>query len=272
MKNKISIIVNSTDSFEDCWLPFFTLLKAYWPDCSHPLYLNTETKQYQHKGMNIVSTQVANNWEKSTQIPWSNCLINCLNLIESDYVLYLQDDYFINSTVDNKVIEELVELMEQKDIAHINLMYLDKSGVDLDPSFHPLLNKIKRKANYRISLQAGLWNKKTLLSYLVPDETGWQFERKGSQRAHRQNDIFLCQNKMANNNSYIVPYKATGIIKGQWLEKAVVDLFAKHSIEVDYSIRGFFKPNKLKGLLIPFRAKLRRLYMFASTWLPTNNK
>lgn len=43
---KYALLVNTCDKFEDCWIPFFSLLKKYWPDCSGKIYLNTEYKSY----------------------------------------------------------------------------------------------------------------------------------------------------------------------------------------------------------------------------------
>jgi len=51
--DNFSIFLNSTDSFEDCWLPFFTLIKKFWPNLEYKIYLNTETKEYYSKGLNI---------------------------------------------------------------------------------------------------------------------------------------------------------------------------------------------------------------------------
>ena len=42
-----TIFVNSTDSFEDTWVPFFHLLSDYWPQ-TRPVILNTERKTFTH--------------------------------------------------------------------------------------------------------------------------------------------------------------------------------------------------------------------------------
>jgi len=232
--------------------------------------LNTETKEYQHTGLDINTSLVGKGWNKEDRIPWSDCLIRCLQAIDSDYILYLQDDYFINDYVDHALISEFLQLMKKENVAHISLMYFDRKGVNKSSDIHPLLSEIKRNANYRISMQAALWNKDSLLEYLVSGETGWQFERMGSQRAHRKNDKFLCQNLDEFNakDKFIVPYVATGIIKGKWLADAVVSLFEQHHIEIDFEKRGFFAPGPIKSQLIPLRAWLRRIYMHGTTWLP----
>ena len=36
----LTIFVNTSDNFEDCWEPFFKLFKLYWPDCPYPIVLS----------------------------------------------------------------------------------------------------------------------------------------------------------------------------------------------------------------------------------------
>jgi hypothetical protein len=39
----------------------------------------------------------------------------------------------------------------------------------------------------------------------------------------------------------VYPFDPRGITRGRWVRDAVVPLFAKHGIEVDYSQRGFLE-------------------------------
>lgn len=42
----LTMMVSSTDSYEDCWNPYFLLMQKFWPDCPYPVVLNTEEKSY----------------------------------------------------------------------------------------------------------------------------------------------------------------------------------------------------------------------------------
>ena len=44
-----TVFVNSTDTFEDAWAPFFHLLGDYWPEVDK-VVLNTETKDFSFPG------------------------------------------------------------------------------------------------------------------------------------------------------------------------------------------------------------------------------
>ncbi|MBD2594938.1 hypothetical protein H6G74_11430 [Nostoc spongiaeforme FACHB-130] len=261
--SQLTILVNSTDSFEDCWQPFFTLFAKYWSDCPHPIVLNTETKVFSYPGLNIQCSQVGVNDDSGTRPSWSDCLIRCLDKINSQYILYVQDDYFLNDYVNTTILYDFLEIMECEGYSHIRLRETLGLGPYNPSSKYPLLWEIPQRANYRIGLQAGLWVKDRLKFYLEPNETGWEFERWGSIRARKIKDSFFCQNLDYFNGQekYIFPYYPTGIVQGKWLEAAVVDLFKQNHIEVDYSIRGFYQLNQKQKLIQLLKNQSRKLLM-----------
>lgn len=259
-KTPLTILVNSCDSFEDCWQPFFRLFDHYWPECPYPIVLNTESKTFSYPRLNIKSSRVGEDWKGAGRIPWSDCLSRCLDIVDTDYVLYLQEDYFINGPVDHALIKEFIALMAEKGIAHIRLMELDRKAGHRPSALHPLLWEINERADYRLNLQAGLWHRDALLSYLRAGESAWQFERWGTRRSYQRRDLFLCQSLDYFNaqTRFVVPYWPTGIIRGKWYEPAVKDLFAAHGIKLDFSQRGFHRPGLIRQWLVPWRARARR--------------
>jgi hypothetical protein len=270
VKQNLTILVNSTDSFEDCWDPFFKLFSTYWAACPYPIVLNVETKMYAFPGLDLRMSQVGKQGIDAAAglIPWSDCLLRCLEQIETETILYLQDDYFIHGYVDQILIDEFLAIMTKYDVSHIRLMETDKKAVHRPSPLHPLLWEISHSANYRISMQAALWRLDSLKSYLRSGESGWQFERLGSQRAYKRADLFLCQSLDEFNakGRYPIPYKPTGIIKGKWYADAVVDLFKQHGIVVDYQRRGFYQFDRKRKIIIGLRAWARRLYMWIKWW------
>ncbi|MBE9209864.1 hypothetical protein IQ244_25885 [Nostoc sp. LEGE 06077] len=262
--SQLTILVNSTDSFEDCWQPFFQLFSIYWPNCPYPIILNTETKTFSYPGLNIQCSQIGLD-KPSTKLSWSDCLIRCLDKIKTKYVLYLQEDYFINDYVNTDLINDFLQIMEHEECSHIRLMEIvgNRNEPYQKLSKYPLLWELRQKCNYRISLQAGIWVKDRLRFYLKPEESGWEFERWGSIRASKEADKFYCQSLDYFNrqNKFIIPYSLTGIVRGKWLEEAVVDLFQKHDIKVDYSVRGFYRLNQRQQLLQSIRKASRKLFV-----------
>lgn len=224
------------------------MFSKFWQNCQQKIVLNTETKDFSYPGLNITSTKVYED-NPNRRLAWGECLLRCLNKVETEIVLYLQDDYFINAPVDVKQIDEFVELMFKDGISHISLVDFSNHG-PWHPAKYPLLWEIDQKTAYRISLQAGLWRKDRLQFYLRKHENPWQFEVWGSKRAHRVKDSILCVNRDIFNqqNRQVISYAPTGIIKGKWNKKAVYDLFLKNGIDMDFSRRGFYDPKRKENV------------------------
>jgi hypothetical protein len=113
------------------------------------------------------------------------------------------------------------------------------------PTSNPDLWLVDQNAKFRISLQAVLWRKDLLRSYIRLHESPWQLEIFGSRRASRQKHKILCVNRdiYSSPENEIFPYIPTGVVSGKWDEQIVVPLFAKHAINIDFSLRGFYDKN-----------------------------
>jgi hypothetical protein len=246
MRTSFSILVNSTDSYEDCWLPFFKLFKVYWPDCKHQIWLNTEYKDFSFPGLNVKALQSAKALGKEKPT-WSESFLHAFDTIESDIILYLQEDYFFKGAVQQEKVKKLVDLMYEHELTYVGLTDFGNIG-PFQPSFHPDLWQVDQNDAYRISLQASLFNKHGMRKYVRKHENPWQFEFFGNKRARRTADSFFTVNRdlYSLQNNAIIPYEPTGIISGQWEQAVVEKLFAEHGIEMDYSRRGFFQPDPNK--------------------------
>jgi hypothetical protein len=236
-----TIFVNTSDGFEDCWIPFFTLLKKHWHDCKIPIFLNTEFKNYTIHGLNITCTKVHEGITER-KLTWSECLIKGLEKVQTPYVLYLQEDYFFETDVNVELIFSLINKMNlNNDIKYIGLTDIGNFG-PFKPYSEDSDLVIVGNNRYRISTQAAIWDKEVLLSYLLPHENGWMFEIFGTLRANKRKDLFLTVNRdlYSKNKNPIISYEHTGIIKGKW-HPNIPNLFKSNKIEVNYNYRGFYK-------------------------------
>ena len=256
-----SIIVNTCDSFEDCWNPFFRLFKTYWADCQGKIFLNTEYKDYSYPGLDIIAVKGCgqHDYSKTKRATWSQCLLWALDTVDTDVVLYLQEDYFFKDKVQNAIVEEFVSLMEkEKEIKCIQLT--DQSGKRTEKSNFPHLNIYDVKQPYRVSCQAALWRKDELKSILCKEESAWDFEEFGSQRSTIIAHLYLAVSRdwVTLNHFEIIPYIFTGIIRGRW-KRDVVALFENNGIQVDFSKRGFEEDVPPKPFLKRVQYRLDRI-------------
>lgn len=243
IERELTIIVNSSDGFEDCWLPFFKIFERQWPSCPFDILLNTETKAWHYPGLKLTTTMVGR--EGEGRLTWSECLIRALHSVKTPLVLYFQEDYFVSHPIDVARIIDAVRLMlSDTSIRHVALTR-HGSLPPFESSQICGYQKISQRAKYRISTQAGLWRRDTLLSYLRENENGWMFEIFGSYRAQRNNETFLVCDFNDTLGSAPIEYVHTGIIKGKW-HPDIVPQFREAGLDVDFSRRGFYqKPSFL---------------------------
>ena len=236
--NDLTIFVNTSDSFEDCWEPFFKLFKFYWPNCPYPIVLNTETRDYQYLGLDITCSKVSGGEKK--RLGWSECLMRALDAIETPYILYLQEDYFLEAPVRRDLMDDLLGEIKAGGIGAIRLLSTDAIK-PLHPTNSPLILEVDKKTKWRLSLQAALWKKSFLRSLVRKHETPWQLESYGSYRSSRLREKICSVNpvEISKKGSEIFPYTPTGVVAGRWVKDIVVPLFFKHKIELDFSMRGF---------------------------------
>ena len=96
--------------------------------------------------------------------------------------------------------------------------------------------EISKGADYRLSLQAAVWDKQTLLELLREGESAWELELNGTKRTNDLGAPFL---SVIGDSS--IPYFCTGIVKGKWVKEAV-KLYETEGIEVDLTARSVQTP------------------------------
>lgn len=263
-----TILVNTSDGYEDCWAPFFELLARYWPDHPAPVLLNTETRDWTCEKVSVTCAKTGAATETGERPAWSLCLLRALDSIKTPLVLYLQEDYFIHAPVRDQVIRQLAQLMaETPSIAHIGLTHFG-SLEPFHPTEYPHLLAISQGSRYRISTQAGLWRKDVLSSYLRAEESAWMFELFGTLRARRRRDVFLTVDREHfGPGERVVDYLHTGIIKGRWHpdQPAILE---RNGIHLDYAKRGMYRfPSTLSRKLETARKLLASPRALANTLL-----
>ena len=261
-KLELTIFVNTSDNFEDCWDPFFKLFKTFWPNCSYPIVLNTEKKDYSYPGLNIKCSKVSIGEER--KLGWSECLMRGLDRIKTPYIMYLQEDYFLEAPVKGNIIKKLLKEMKKIKADVIQLQQASELKNNKNDSQNLIL-EVCQNAKWRISLQAAIWKKSILRSQLRIHEDPWQFESYGGFRSRRMNEkIYSINGKFFSGlENEIFPYKVTGIIGGKWVGEIVEPLFKKHNIRINYSKRGFYKKGykkRRKLFVVRLIERLRSLF------------
>ncbi|MGY2133070.1 hypothetical protein ACW9KT_12635 [Hymenobacter sp. HD11105] len=243
MKLNYSILVSSTDSYSDCWIPFFTLFKKYWPNYKGRIFLSTETKDFSFPGLDITCTRVAR-FTGNTNTPHGSRLLEAFKQIDTDIVVYLHEDMFLDHYVPEQTVQRLVDTMLEHQMSYIGLVESGNQG-PFHPSVFPDLWEVDHTDNYLFSAMASMWNIRRMARYFRRHENPWQTEFYVNRRVKGTNELFYTINRdiYSYPTCAIIPFNpVTGIYRGKWHKDAVVDLFTAEGIQIDYSLRGFYMP------------------------------
>ncbi|MGI6756827.1 MAG: hypothetical protein ACOX32_02795 [Bacteroidaceae bacterium] len=270
-----SFLLSTYDGGEDLWEGFFKALSVQWPEMDMKVYINTETKNFQYPGFDI---QVCNQKTKE-ELPWATRLINTLKCIDTEYVLFFLEDFWLAERVDDDFFRRTMQWMkENPDVANFSF-YPCLPGTNIDDGRFERFELRPQKCKYKYNCQVGLWRTKELISFFKPDESPWEWECFGSMRAGKNKQKFYSLKEDAPLVfSYGDNLKGCIIHRGKWVKDEVLPLAEKYGLEIDYSKRGFedfdeywrsqekqgIKGNLKHGRLIPaISAIISRLY---HTW------
>lgn len=202
----VSIIVSSCDFFEDCWKPFIYSIQKYWSDCPYHIYIlsnNHEIKLPQ--GFSFIKV--------GEDKRFASNLRKALNWVESDYVIYLQEDYWLNKEVNNEEIVRHLQYCICNDVDYLRLTFPYLHGEDLDGCYR----KHTLEQRYSICLQAAIWKRVTLLALLREGDSGWDFEYKIQQYAIQSHiGVNVLGLKKEYSNTGINYVRGTAVRKGLW--------------------------------------------------------
>ena len=233
---KVTVIVNSCDAYSDLWDVFFLSMAEYWPDCTYPVVINTERKNYtQNTGIHL--NIKVHNFNSNNIDLWGLRLLTTLKDTTSTYVIMLFDDFLLNAPVDQGRIKALVDLMSAN--PSVDVVYLTKlPGVNKGSKDGNGLALLAANADFRLNSAPGIWRKKALLRFTGKNDNPWAWEYFGSYRTFGVSSSFLA---VADSGEDIYPYdyrKGGAIYRGKWVLDVINPVIEKYKLKIDTSIRG----------------------------------
>lgn len=241
-----SIVISSFDGYSDAWRPFFELFWRYWPDCPYPIYLIANNLAWPDERVRTI--KIPNDQG------WGGNFIQAIKEIKADYIIYLQEDYFLKSKVNSGYIESILKFTADEGAVCMRLFPCP--GPDLPYKGNSEIGAISKDAPYRISLQAAIWESNSFLELIRPEWSGWDMEIRGTIESSKKNQLFLGMKREA---PLALDYFCTAILKGKWLPGAI-ELCEKEGVEIDLSRRPVLSAfDKIKG---GFLGNIAKPYFF----------
>jgi hypothetical protein len=172
------ILVPSCDAYSDLWGPLLTLFGRYWPDCPFPIYLGSNEGEIARPGVTMLPVG------KDTD--WSSHLRRQLQALPTTFVLLWLEDFFPRRPVPTRAVLECLAMLDGLEGHQLRL--IARPGPDLPVAGYPRIGRIQVGVPYRVSTQAAIWRRQTLLGLLRDGESVWQFEVAASRRSDALGD------------------------------------------------------------------------------------
>ncbi|MBX3254662.1 MAG: hypothetical protein KF862_11020 [Chitinophagaceae bacterium] len=199
----VALLVHSCDRYEFLYKGFEFFFNKYWnfnAECNY--YFATEIKH-----------AVVNNFNniQSGKGEWADRLTLLLKeKITEKYVLYFQEDMWINKATNPRFFNQLFELAEKNNWQQVKLHSSDvyktiKTDLFIDGFNIALVDNAR--SDFLMSHQVTLWNKEFLLEQLHKKEHPWRNERRGTKRLKKLNppifhiDYFSENGAVENNEN-----------------------------------------------------------------------
>ena len=222
-----TLLISSFDAYAACWPPVAHGIRKYWPDCPFPVRLVTEERDFDAPGVEVLKV--------GRDAIWSNRMLIALRSITTPFLVYFQEDYWLNKRVDTTRILEYLGLMEAAGLNYLRL--LSKPVPDLPFGLDERLGILADEAPYRTSAQIALWRREVLLDLLVPGESVWDFELKGSVRSRKYGATFVSIQPVGGDDyANGIGYVCTAVNCGKWSRMARPYAEAE-GLSVDFSER-----------------------------------
>ncbi len=215
---KTVILISSCDHFKECWEPLAYSFEQYWPDCPFPTYIISN--QIEDKNLKIKFLKIGKDNFFASNLKAALVLLDC------DFVIYFQDDYFLSKKVDTKAIQGHVKYCWSNKVGFLKIHandYLVRDHLRIDNSIY-CKNPID--VRYSLNTSIAIWNKETLESLCIEGYSGWDWERNIVP--------FVKQNKVAikseilhstfMDNLGIKTIPGGAVAKGRWTKNGVLFL------------------------------------------------
>lgn len=226
----ITVLVSSCDAFFDVWRPFVFFFRKQWPACPFPVCLITNELRVDSKVIQPLPVGPDRGWATNLQI--------ALEQIQTEHVLYMQEDYFLTAPVRSS---QLAQDFTEAIAAGADSLCL-RARTQREPDFEPLNDRfgvVPLDSDGRTRNQITLWNRRKFASALREGENGWDMEREGSGRTREMKLL-----SYGERENMPIPYLMSAIVRGLWTRDAL-ELCRANAVAISPHFRSTYSDNSL---------------------------
>jgi len=185
----------------------------------------TNEKEYAQPGVSTLTT--------GRDVDWSSSFLKAVEKAGTKYLLILIEDYFLLKPPDQAFLKPALGFMKEKEASYLRLF--PRPGADniIGEINGCKLGEVLKQSDYRVSLQAAIWEADYIKKLVKPGESAWEFEVEGSRRS---NDIAANLYSVVDEEQAPLSYLCTAVVKGYWTKKAV-RLCQQHNAPINLNTR-----------------------------------
>lgn len=240
MHEELSILICSCDEYIDIWPAFFFFLKKHWPNCSWPIFLMTNHEKWSYPNLSVINVGDG---------AWGTRFLCALNELKTRYALILMEDYLLLKPPDESFINAAMNYMREERVSYLRLFPLPGPDRIINRLQDIDIGEIEPGSDYRVSLQASLWDVDYIKKLVRPEDSPWDFELAGTKRSNRMEDKL---HSVSSETRYPISYYCTAVDKGRW-KKEAVKLCRKNGIKPDLSKRKIEPYYRRKNIRLVFK-------------------
>lgn len=194
------VFVLTSDKYLQALKPFAWLFNKYWGEDQKVVVAGFAAPDF-----TLPANFAFHSIGSQTDYPvgkWSNALIALLGDYHDDVFCLMLEDYWLSRPVNRQAVAMLADYMRQfQYVLKVDLMTdrLYAYGMsDYGNCGYLDLIRSDPASQYHMSLMTGLWRRDQLLRFLVPDESPWDVELKGTPRvAAAASDVLVIGTRQA---------------------------------------------------------------------------
>lgn len=230
----MKIIMATCYGYRDCWLPFARLMEIFWPSRPYACVIASDTgKEFFDQEVNPKLQQQGSFqfYQTGKDISWCKNLLDAIDhtAAQSDEpILLMQEDFLMSGPVNEKIIEEAIERLKDRNVSMVRIMPCPGPDAAHDQYF----GLINENAPYRVSCQATIWRQDALRRLLTANESPVDFELRGT--ASKPPGAHL---SVYREQPFPFPYYVTAIVRGKW-QKGAIKLCEENGVPIDVSKRA----------------------------------
>lgn len=225
MKNKtISLMIMSCDKYDDVQKYFFEIWNRFVPWWKYPKYLVTEKKKYCYENVFTIT---------SNKKSWNERLTDALEKINTDYILYLQEDYFVGNYVSEDTIENILNIIEENNLNYYKLDNYPKINNHKFDNNH--ISLIPNNKRYGINLLSAIIKVEWLKKQLPQGKADpWKVESNFLNNVQNKFSGYVEGCVVDTNEPFKIRY---GVRHGKWWP-STINYFQKKGINIQVEPRG----------------------------------